>query len=95
MAGHPYLRLLRAYLEEFLPREGCEGMSAAPASGGARQAAGVPRQLAVRAAPGGQLHGKGAQVRPQCHAWICIPAVAMLQAAQSALRGARCIRGMG
>ena len=31
--GHPYLRLLRKYLEEFLPRDEGEGASAAPAAG--------------------------------------------------------------
>jgi len=34
--GHPYLRLLRAYLEEFLPRDGFEGSSPGPAAGDAR-----------------------------------------------------------
>lgn len=33
--GHPYLRLLRAYLEEFLPRDGLEGSSPGPAAGDA------------------------------------------------------------
>lgn len=33
MEGHPYLRLLRAYLEEFLPRDGGEGGSAAAQAG--------------------------------------------------------------
>ena len=71
MEGHPYLRLLRAYLDEFLPREGCEGAPAAPTTGGVRQAAGMPRQLTVRAAPGGQLHGNGAQVGGHCRAYFC------------------------
>ena len=33
--GHPYLRLLRAYLEEFLPRDGFEGSSLGPPAGDA------------------------------------------------------------
>ena len=31
--GHPYLRLLRKYLEEFLPRDEGEDTLAAPAAG--------------------------------------------------------------
>ncbi len=38
--GHPYLRLLRAYLEEFLPREHAQGASPTQGAGAAPADAG-------------------------------------------------------
>ena len=52
VGGHPYLRLLRAYLEEFLPREHAQGASPIPAAGAAHNDA-LPRsaQSAAAACP--------------------------------------------
>lgn len=47
--GHPYLRLLRAYLEEFLPRDHAQGASPIPAAGAAHTDA-LPRSAQSAAA---------------------------------------------
>ncbi|CAK0739108.1 hypothetical protein CVIRNUC_001137 [Coccomyxa viridis] len=63
--GHPYLRLLRAYLEALLPRDGSEDPLPAHSSGDARKAPGASRQMSRQLSslpgPAMQLHGRAAQ----------------------------------